>query len=127
MKLGPQNGVQRKSLSPRVLGPRRTGGARLLFRFALIALLSARPSPRVQALPPSTAPWERAAFSADPKETRSAADRLPPPDGGAASEVLFEEARYSFDSAGRRRFQLRTVIRVVTAADSAGWSSFQRA
>jgi hypothetical protein len=92
--------------------------------FAFVVFLASHGLPGTETAPVS-APWEAAVFSADPKEMREAADKLPIPEG-ASSEVLLDEGRYSFDAEGRCRLQVRTVVRVLTPAGANAWSSFQR-
>ncbi|HEY0553455.1 MAG TPA: DUF3857 domain-containing protein, partial [Thermoanaerobaculia bacterium] len=69
------------------------------------------------------APWEGAAFAADPGAVARAAARVE--SDGDDVVVLLMEASYGFDDAGRETFSQRLVYRILTANAHESWSTVE--
>src|ERR1044072_5602873 len=68
-------------------------------------------------------PWDGPAFSASPAAMAQAAAAVPAGEGGVA--VLFSEARYDYDPAGRETDTYRLVSRVASATAHESWSAVE--
>lgn len=69
-------------------------------------------------------PWEGRAFAADPAAVLRAAQAVPGTEGEAVV-VLFLDASYSYDSAGRETFSQRIVYRIVGQGAHESWSAVE--
>ncbi len=77
------------------------------------------------AAPPagSAEPWEGTPFAGDPKAIAQAAAKVEPGEGDVV--VLFSDALYSFDEAGRETYTQRLVYRVVSPRAHESWSAVE--
>src|SRR5438067_3037044 len=68
-------------------------------------------------------PWDRQPFSAEPKAMLDAAQAVSADDAGVV--VLLDEARYTFDEAGRSTLAEHVVYRVANDSGVEHWSTIE--
>jgi transglutaminase-like putative cysteine protease len=98
-------------------GPRPSSLLRFALPLLAASLIAAAPPPDDHA-----EPWDGPAFAADPAALLQAA-AAPPGATGEDVVLLFEEARYSYDEAGRETFSQRLVYRIESANADPSWST----
>ncbi|HSS51333.1 MAG TPA: DUF3857 domain-containing protein [Thermoanaerobaculia bacterium] len=75
-------------------------------------------------LHPAAPPWEGAPFSADAPTMARAAARVESEEGDDVV-VLFAEASYSYDAAGRETYSQRLVYKILAATAHESWSTVE--
>lgn len=96
---------------------------RLFLRWSLVALALSAPVHAER----TAEPWDAPAFSADPAAIVRAAAALPAPANGEnpGVDVLFMEAVYSYDEAGRETYTHRLVYRFTEGNVHESWSALE--